>query len=534
MCLFFANYDSLHNGKLFCVIVQYAIGVELSMAKRKYNNHNKKREVKNAKHYKRLKVIQALLFIPILLIFAHLWVQSTFGSIGMEEIMFHLNMPLKGTPYKMFLEFFLKVIYLTALFGGTIAYALTLSKWIRKNIALFTAVSAVVLIIASVSLLYVANGIYGIAEYLHNRSEASVFIAEHYVDPNEVELTFPDKKRNLICIYVESAETSLQDKANGGGFDVNYIPEMTALAKQNISFSRNDALLGAHVGPYSHWTIAALVAETSGIPLKLASATHLGDKMGNYTAFLPGVTSLGDILASKGYNNFFMAGSDFDFAGRTDYFTQHGNYDIWDYYTAIETGKIPSNYYEWWGFEDKKLYEYAKEELLKLAADDKPFNFSLLTVDTHFEDGYVCENCVDLYDNQYANVWGCASKQLSEFVSWIQQQDFYKNTTIVILGDHLTMDMNFFDKLNVNRGVYNVFINGAITPLKEKNRQFCTMDFFPTTLAALGVKIEGNRLGLGTNLYSETDTLIEEVGYSYMDSELRKYSEFYNEELMFP
>jgi len=432
----------------------------------------------------------------------------------------------------MFLDFFLKVVCLTALFGSIVAYALTLSKWIRKNVTTFTVVSGIVLSVWSVGMLYTANNAFGFTEYMQARSEASTFIAEHYVDPNDVELVFPEEKRNLICIYVESAETSLQDKANGGGFDVNYIPEMTALAQQNISFSRNDKLIGASVVGRTNWTIAALVAETAGLPLK--SVSGQGNKMGEYAAFLPGVTSFGDILEAEGYRNVFMAGSDFEFAGRTDYFTQHGNYEIWDYYTAIETGKIPSNYYEWWGFEDKKLYEYAKEELLKLAAGDKPFNFSLLTVDTHFEDGYVCEDCIDLYGNQYANVWSCASRQLDEFVSWIQQQAFYENTTVVILGDHLTMDVDFFDDINVNRGVYNTFINAAVTPVKETNRRFSTMDFFPTTLAALGVEIEGDRLGLGTNLFSDITTLLEDVGYTYLDEELRKLSVFYNEELMFP
>ena len=32
--------------------------------------------------------------------------------------------------------------------------------------------------------------------------------------------------------------------------------------------------------------------------------------------------------------------------------------------------------------------------------------------------------------------------------------------------------------------------------------KFSQFDMFPTTLAALGVKIEGNKLGLGVNLFS--------------------------------
>ena len=52
------------------------------------------------------------------------------------------------------------------------------------------------------------------------------------------------------------------------------------------------------------------------------------------------------------------------------------------------------------------------------------------------------------------------------------------------------------------------------------------MDNFPTTLAAMGVKIEGNRLGLGTNLFSEELTLMESVGEEELKAELKKKSEF--------
>jgi phosphoglycerol transferase len=51
---------------------------------------------------------------------------------------------------------------------------------------------------------------------------------------------------------------------------------------------------------------------------------------------------------------------------------------------------------------------------------------------------------------------------------------------------------------------------------------------FPTTLAALGVQIEGDRLGLGTNLFSAKQTLCEMYGFEALDWELQKRSEFYN------
>lgn len=56
--------------------------------------------------------------------------------------------------------------------------------------------------------------------------------------------------------------------------------------------------------------------------------------------------------------------------------------------------------------------------------------------------------------------------------------------------------------------------------------------FFPTTLASMGVDIEGNRLGLGTNLFSQDQTDIEKYGLEYVDKELSKKSVFYNSYFM--
>ena len=39
-------------------------------------------------------------------------------------------------------------------------------------------------------------------------------------------------------------------------------------------------------------------------------------------------------------------------------------------------------------------------------------------------------------------------RQVKEFVDWIQQQDFYENTTIVIAGDHPTMDKDFCEDVD--------------------------------------------------------------------------------------
>ena len=54
----------------------------------------------------------------------------------------------------------------------------------------------------------------------------------------------------------------------------------------------------------------------------------------------------------------------------------------------------------------------------------------------------------------------------------------------------------------------------------------------PTTLAAMGITIEGDRLGLGTNLFSDKKTLTEEYGHAHVNREFQKYSPFYNKFLL--
>lgn len=172
-----------------------------------------------------------------------------------------------------------------------------------------------------------------------------------------------------------------------------------------------------------------MVAQTSGIPLSIPLAHNDYDM---YDTFLPGVTTLGQILEKEGYQQELLIGSEAAFAGTDHYFEQHGNYAIRDYDYAIENGWIPEDYYEWWGFEDEKLFAFAKEELNRLYETGEPFNLTMATMDTHCVEGYTCELCEDEYENPYYNVISCSDRQLSAFVDWIKEQPFAENTTVVL------------------------------------------------------------------------------------------------------
>ena len=79
-----------------------------------------------------------------------------------------------------------------------------------------------------------------------------------------------------------------------------------------------------------------------------------------------------------------------------------------------------------------------------------------------------------------------------------------------------------------DRTAYNCFINPvAQVEGSANNRIFTHFDMFPTVLAAIGFTIEGNRLGLGVNMFSGEASLPEQMGYAVFNAEISKYSEYY-------
>lgn len=361
------------------------------------------------------------------------------------------------------------------------------------------------------------------------------FYEKYYVDGNNIEIKFPEQKRNLIIISVESLENSLCSRENGGGWSYSVIPELEQLATDNINFSHNEKIGGYIIAYGTGFTSGGLVAYTAGIPLITPATLKNSNSYVGNGRYLENAYTLGDILEKEGYNLEIMMGSDGNFGGRTQYFTTNGNYKIFDLNYAIETGKMTEEEKVWWGFEDDRLFEWAREEVIELASKEEPFNLIIHTADTHFVDGYLSDLAELRYETQYENVHAYSSKLADDFVKWVKKQDFYENTTIVILGDHLGMQSEFYAEHvdeEYERTVYNTIINSAIEPKNTTNRKFTTMDMYPTILASMGVQIEGERLGLGTNLFSGEQTLVEELGYDYVDKELRKKSDFYNNALL--
>ena len=466
------------------------------------------------------------------------WLYETFGHLSMDEIVFHLKVPMEGTNTDIIWEFIKqclwKVIIPTAIISIVLIYPMVKDLKIihkintserRRTVFVSLTISILILFVSVDKILKTTD----IKEYIENQSHDSSFIADEYVKPEKTKIEFPEEKRNLIYIFLESMETTYYSVEDGGLSEGDLIPEISRLAKENLNFSDTETLGGAYTLYGTTWTVGAMSAQTAGVPLKL---TIDDNALGEYSTFLGGAYSIGEVLQENGYHNFLLLGSDATFGGRRNLFEQHGDYEIWDFESAMAGNRVPEKI--WWGYTDDLLFEFAKEKILYLAEQEEPFNFTMLTADTHFPDGYLCDDCQNKWDEQYKNVISCSSKRVGEFIDWIKKQDFYENTTIVIAGDHLTMQSNFFELeegQDYQKKVVNVIINPAVEP-ENTNRTYSTMDLYPTTLGALGAIIEGNRLALGTNLFSNEETLIEKYGFDYVNNELMKISRFYNSHIL--
>ena len=468
-----------------------------------------------------------LVFLVSLIGFASRWAFSSWGDLDMDEIVFHLQEPLKGASSGIVWDYLLKGLLPTILVLALYIVLLILLK--KRKRRLFC--TCAFLLVTIVAAFFVKKSIWDrldMKNWIDGRLHQSTFIEENYVDPASVKLTFPEKKKNLIYIYLESMETTYADQASGGAFSDNVIPELTAIAQENEDFSGSgDKLNGGVVFSGTGFTTGAMFAQTTGLPLKISIGSNFMDTQ---DSFFPQVTGLGDILKAEGYRQVFLLGSDATFGGRRLYYQDHGDFEIRDYLYAQDKGWIDPDYEVWWGYEDEKLFSFAKDTLLELAEGEEPFHLTILTVDTHYEDGYVCDLCEDAFgDDQYANVMACSSRQTAAFLQWLQQQDFYEDTVVILCGDHTTMDTNFCADVSSSyqRKFYTAFVNAADEPEQpDVERAFSSMDLFPTTLAALGIQIDGNRLALGTNLFSSDETLLEQYGKDRMAKELLRKSDF--------
>lgn len=324
--------------------------------------------------------------------------------------------------------------------------------------------------------------------------------------------------RNLIIIFAESMEANFATaplEADSPTFNV--IPNLYALANRNTNFSTTQGFGGHLQVGRTSWTIAGMIGYMCGIPLNATNSIIA-------KTFLPSAKCISDILATRNYNQVMIMGSNDDFVAKGAFLSSH-NIKSNDLKHYKDIGALPSDYSHQWGFEDSKLFKFAKDELLKLKDEFAPFALYLLTNNTHSPDSFIEPYCKESQSKRESSL-KCDDELLGEFVEWVKAQDFYKNTTILIVGDHL-MNADIATPRQ-SRRIYNAFINPRFcgdsptkirkdshqdsANLSTKSRNLSHFDFAPLILDSLGICTKS--FGLGRNPFLG-QTLLETYGADF-------------------
>ena len=468
-----------------------------------------------------ITLIVLLLFLAVHFRAGIYWALNTFPLRNANVVMLTLQEPFDDFAYSMIKQYLsttipqaliitaVLTIFLYALFSNTKKRLIFIGAYFAATIALF------------VSDIPVSEYIHILKNEPEKSASYSKFFVENYVNPDSVKITPPEQKRNLILIYLESMETTFSDKEHGGNQDTNLIPEITQLAQQNINFGKSKNHIGGGVDSYgSGATFAAMLSRSLGIPFVV-----------NYdkTPILHHYKSLYKILNENGYRQIFFQGNPGCFKEFRNLVTDHKMDEIYGPDDLIERMNLGiEDYMVKQGgknVQDNESFKFATQILDTLS---EPFSLTFFTIDTHSPHGLYDPDCIKANDENNKDellkaAARCASRELNKFLDSLKSKPFYGNTSIIIFGDHLFMGTRLV-KGFPNRKWIDIFINSSKKPKSEENRAFSDIDMFPTILSSMNFDIERNRLGFGTDLFSDKKTLVESIGLNNLNVKLGKMS----------
>lgn len=372
-----------------------------------------------------------------------------------------------------------------------------------------------------------------IVDYL--TQEESIFFTDNYykLDVNNIS----SSNKNLLVLFIESLEDGYKNSSIYGD---NLIEGLVDLKSEGISFSNYKKTPGAY------YTMDGICAQLLGVPLLHISYNVINKRDATYKAsygkaLLANTPSIFNLLKNMSYETVAFCGSSRNFTHKGAHLEAHGIDTVWarEYWEEKGFNNDIANMGNKWGFNDEFLFNRLKEYLTKRTSDKK-FAVFFETLDTHVPVGYVTEEDKHFGDMRDAVIR--ATRLSTEFIEWAKTQAWYKDTVIVIVGDHPYMDFKIrnsltkFTKKSKNRQIFNLILNSEAQPVR-KIKGWSSMDMAPTILHAMGISftshsVSGNvshtNIGIGTSLFSNEATLIEKYGAKKLTEELMKPNKFYD------
>lgn len=321
--------------------------------------------------------------------------------------------------------------------------------------------------------------------------------ASYYVVPQAQRSA--SQPRNLVTIYLESGENTY------GRTDLFGKNLLADLDQATTGWYRYD---GLEQFPGGGWTMAGLIGTECGIPVKSELLTPevnhnvFGEEVEHY---LPGARCLGDVLHDSGYTSVFVGGANTKFAGKGTFLHDHG-YDFVYGLEDWEAANEPRQNVSVWGLSDHQLATYAIDQLRRLRESGRPFNLTMLTLDTH-EPGGVYPTCATDDDVAMATAIQCSMRATGRVLNYLRDNGFLDDTVVVVMGDHLkaTSEGGFF-KAELDAQKDRTIICRVWSPdgIAGFNRERADqLSLLPTTLDLIGLGTPEGRAGLGVSLVGD-------------------------------
>ena len=155
-----------------------------------------------------------------------------------------------------------------------------------------------------------------------------------------------------------------------------------------------------------------------------------------------------------------------------------------------------------------------------------PWGVVTLNLAGHAPNGYPSQSCVEQqgeFDGQdILYSVECSTWLARDLIERLESEGLLDNTLVVVLSDHLTMRVSVWDQLTaLDRDNTLIMLGDDIQPQRIR-RDATMLDVFPTVLDALGFRLEGQRAGLGTSLFSDQRTLVEAHGIEVLNERLQE------------
>ena len=454
------------------------------------------------------------------------WFKEVLEVENFSQIIFHLKFPVANAGGGWLVnDFLLKNILpaaIIALFFSCTSILKTIYAFLKKHKLAARAVLATLFLALALNI--VVNK-WRIKNYFKDRHNISLFYEEHYKPFDFAALEGFEPTQNLIVIFAEGLPSALSQHDPYSPLG-DVAPKIGALALQHINFSTNGKMGGLQQMTGTGWTVAGIVGYLCGIPLNVPQNSFTPEY------FLNAATCVPDVLNKLGYAQAYLSGTP-QKLGAAEFFSVHHT-TLWDLFYFQKENAVPNpipkdlQSVSGWGINDRLTFELAKQKFQSLAKDAKPFALYISTIDTHGEATTVgTPSCPDM-SRSLVNFFKCTDLLIADFVEFVAKSEVGKNTSIVILGDHLPRAL-FKQKVN-EYGVFNAFINTPfeknVDKTKSKYRFVTHFDMAPMLLESVGIK--NDAFGLGRNPFEHPSLLESPFSEGTLNAELIRGNKMYD------